>query len=547
MFYWVIFTAIVIVAALALRFYSNQQLGVYLNVSSITGNTVFPYQQLTFYVSVGNTGGSTISELPIEVLVNGNATTNYRVSIPVGKSTMFAFNYTPKKAGNYSIDVIADPGKLYNLADRSYSRANTTLSVFQAAKAQPSTYVSANGAVSFGMERLNGAGIKLSGFAAYNYQVYKPFVFSEEAPLVGSIINLTSDYLVNSSTAYAYYPNGASIYSTWLQGYLSPSIFEVASSAHNLVFSNVSISDMSIGMTKLSNTSTMCSWYEGGWFKILVYTNVTSSTCASILNSTTGKNANQSVWKTLYNSSVSSFNFTAANYTELGSFAFSNHSSVMNGSIVSNSSAVVMAFLSDYKGSYVPCYGVIATIANNSFCNTYLLPSTQSNATSVSLIRTMELVNGKNASVLTLVNSSQVFAVLPTAYSIINHMHLNGTSYAFKNGFASTCSFASMFNCTGIALYNGNITFTVHNLLNSSVFVNKAVCARGGSFTESNFVGSNVLVKAHENATIITTCYENNTVVTGIPVGMSVLLGLNYTAENTTGMVYGTAVLNAFS
>ncbi|MCL4553218.1 MAG: hypothetical protein M1305_06685, partial [Candidatus Marsarchaeota archaeon] len=119
-FYWVALFAVVLAVALYIRYFSSPTLSIRVGFSRSAASygTVYPYQKLVFNVSLNNTGSSEISDMGVDVLLNGNTTYVYGVTIPQGRSTSVSFNYTPSAPGAYNFTVVADGGRLYNLADR---------------------------------------------------------------------------------------------------------------------------------------------------------------------------------------------------------------------------------------------------------------------------------------------------------------------------------------------------------------------------------------------------------------------------------------------
>ncbi|MGA3020437.1 MAG: CARDB domain-containing protein [Candidatus Micrarchaeales archaeon] len=533
---WVIIAAVILLAAVYFRYFYQPTIGIELSIGGRVEQPLYPYQKVMLLINASNNGSSAISNMSIGVIVNGNLSTLYKVTLPVGKQTTISYNYSPVTTGNFTISAVADPGRLYNLADRSKAIANMNFAVSKADKPNPLDFLPSHNISEIASENLTRGGYLIS---AYIWNQYNLTRFS----LTGSrelnmfllpILNLTSYYINNITIANAKYSGNAGVYSLWIKGYLSPNIFSVAASAAGLRWSNVTTGIGRVTSVRITNNTTFCSWYSGGWMKTLSYQG--NRTCTDLLNETDLQHQPLSggIGKQLYEKTL------IPNASSLGNFSgIGNNITYAARLLLFNNASFIYASVANNTLKNATCFGVISSINNSHYCSSYVFPQS-GKIGAFSLIRTTAYVNTYNLTVMSLVNTSAVLTQVPIAVDAIKNFNISGNYLQFKSGITNTCSLGSNFGCENLTYLNGIISFKITNKMNESVGLREISCYTFRSLFATTL--STSLSKG--NATNITAdCYGVAGKLSGVALGLNLKLLLNYSEANMTHLVNGTAFI----
>lgn len=538
--FWALLVIVVVLFSLYLKLNGTQTIGMFVGISNSAGNnTVYPFQKISVPISVMNTGGSTIENLVFGVVVNGNASNSYKLTIPVGKSVNIQYNFTPIAPGVYNITVIADPAQIYQVSNRNSAHNATFITVSAPSNATPySLLPGGKNVTTSGNLNLGRAGFLASSFIFQTYGIDTFAPTSAKDDFVFSVLNLTQLYIRNISTAYANYKNGDYAYSVWVTGYLQPKTMGIAALGRGYNISNFTLEGRNVTFVPLGNSTTFCSWYQNGWIQSVVYHN-SSGSCIGIYNGTisTLKAPLSTKNNTIYNKMAVVNGTLLGNYTS----AKGSTSSYSSFSVVGTQFVVPTITLNSTVGK--TCYGVIKNISGTNFCSTYILPSS-GDLSGIALVRTTAQIGKYNASVFSLINSSNIFQSLPVAIGLIKSLNLTGNASSFNSGFANACDFNNSFGCTSTNFLNGTLTLNVTNDLNSNVRINSLYCRTSGNVTTTSV---NKTLGPFGAATLNVTCYQHGKVISGIPLNLKLSLLLNYTIGNSTITVPGNATVNVFT
>ncbi|MDE1850291.1 MAG: hypothetical protein KGH54_00655 [Candidatus Micrarchaeota archaeon] len=537
--FWAILVAVIATGALYFKFYSTQTISMFVSINgSATVGTIYPFEKILLPITVQNTGSGSITNLVFDVKNNGNSSVAYQLSIPEGKSVTLQYNFTPSKPGAYNISVVADPAQVYNIVNRQNSMNTTMVVVTNASPAMAYSLIPQGNLSDYSQNNYGRGGFIASSFLFGSYKLDAFAPVGNRDTFITSLLNITQLYIRNVSVASASYANGASSYSVWIRGYLSPSVMGVAASGRGYKVSNYTINGTVVTVANMTNTTTLCSWYQGGWIKSVVFDNA-SGTCLGIYKGTI-RTLNKSP---AYGNATYFARVNPLNSTLLGNFSGRFGGKRFYSTLLQNGVTFVAPQISINSSEDSRCLGVISKQNGTSFCSVFVVPA-NGFITGIALIRTTAYVGNYNLSVYTLVNNSRVFQSIPTAFSIINKFNISGTSASFSSGFSNTCQFNSSFPCGNANFYNGTLVLRITNNLNQSLHLNSLSCYSMGTPVPTKLSQS---LPALGSMNLSASCYSLGKPLGGIPLNLQLSLLLNYTAANVTKTLAGNATINIFS
>ncbi len=535
---WIAIFVIIAAAALYYRFYytASYQLVVSFNKTQLNGN-IYPYQNVAMPIVVTNTGGSAISNLDFGLYMNGSLKNTYKLDIPVGKTAVIHFNYTPAKAGTYNVSVVADPGRVFDISDRAQAQAEASFIVSNSESPSPYSYIARNGLVAGSYANLKSSGVVTDSFFYTNFTSV-PMVFSNISALNTFLYPITSiagAYINEMAYSNGAYSGNNAISSIWLKGYLEPSAFVYAAGYKGLSHHNFTYNGTQVTFVKLSNISTMCSWYSNGWIK-MIGTNGTEN-CTRILEHAPASYYTPETQSIKFRNDSFAFNATViGNYSGFVGNVFS-HGELLE----MNNSIHYMQISTNLTNPLLVCYGAIYNISGVSYCSSYDLPAS-GKIGNYSLISTRAYVGGINYTDYSLSTTSRLLETVPEAVGLIHASLYNSSaeSLVFLPGIRSECGFVEGFNCTDVAFSNSTLNFRVINNYNSTVSLTAGSC-----FAEAPsllFTRVNYTLKAKQAANLSVGCaYYNGTRIYGVPFNLYLGLTLNYTLNRTRLQANGSA------
>ncbi|MDE1874138.1 MAG: hypothetical protein KGI04_03410 [Candidatus Micrarchaeota archaeon] len=533
---WVAVILAIVSVALYFRYFYQPAVSIALGLSPSSQPALYPYQKAAFEINVFNNGSSAISNMSLGVVINGNLSTLYKVTLPAGKQTSIAFNYSPTAAGSYNISVVADPGRLYNIADRSHSSAGASIAVLAAENATPSALLPKDNISSFRQATVTN-GAYLLGTYLYDQFNISTFTLTGNGQVnafLKPILNLTADYIRNISVAEADYLGNGSVYSVWIKGYISPSIFAAATTGSALSTVNVSTNDGTATFIKMLNDTTFCGWYSDGWIKILAENG--TAPCYSIINQSVNAGAvNEGGLGSRFSSNLTADNATLlANYSTTGA----SGDSLAKLFIVSNSSFVYDTVSNVSSGWNTTCFGIISAANNTSFCSSYVFPKSGSIG-AISLVKTTAYKGAYNLTAFALINTSSVLSRVGTLTGMLSRLNVSGPSLTFTSGIVNSCAFNASVGCSGLVYNNGTVSFTLKNNAGDGIHLNSVSC-----YTQASVFSTplNYTLRAGNESDVSTPCYSFTTKLGGgISLDLHLNLLLNYTISNSTQLLNGTA------
>jgi len=528
----VFFVAVVLVA-LYIRFTYQPPVNLDVKLSS-SNSTIFPFQKATIQITVDNIGSSNIKGMGFEVLVNGNASREYSLTVPSGKEAVFYFNFTPNTNGTYNVTAIADPAKLYPIIDRSKAVATTFINVRAPQALEAYAPISSNGLIYLEEANLTSIGALVATFLNYNYSISELSFADLNLPytLFTSLIGIAHNYISEIGVAYANYSNGSSIYSIWLRGSINQNAILSALQAVNASYTQKEVKGNNVTFAELGKNITLCSWYSNGWIKNIVYKN---GVCLDLID----KNYTNPLPSNPAFTKMESFmpNNTAL-LADYKAYYFPTNSPSA-ARILAYSNAVIVPSINQNPVSLV-CYGIITNVTNQSYCSTYIFQASHKIG-QFGLVRTSTFIVPYNYTLFSLVNQSAIISAVPVNINLLKELGANGSSFIFSSGFTNYCNVEN-FSCSNVKFANGQIYFTLKNIINSSVTINSVNCFIG----KGKQTPANVSIAPGANASLTATCYQNGTIITGIPLGLRVALNVSYSVNNERRNSLGSAIINFF-
>ena len=516
-YYWIIFAVVIVAGALLIRSYYKAQMNVSISFSPETPSTAYVYQKVSLPLVVVN-NGTAVKDFEIGILLDGNLTGVYNVTLAGGKETQIDLTHTFTAPGEYNLTAVGDPAKLYNLADRSKATGSFVVDVLGASKADPASLLPKNATYLYSAN-LDPLGYVVTSYLYQNYSLVQ-FALSD-IPSVNSflspLLHLTSGYTENFSYAGADYKKGKA-YSLWFSGYVSPAIIAVGAQTVNLTTTNELLGSKNITIVSLTGNTTLCGWYEDGWVKTFSFEG--NSTCLAVLQKGgTG---------VLLNTSLRNNFPVISNTIELGNLSYSSPQWQKVGKmVVGEGQSILYSVLWKNFTQNLICKGIVDQVNGTSYCSTYFLP-TSGTLGNTSLIRTTAYLGEYNASVFSLVNSSMIFDQLDQNIEVIRMFNLTGTSLNFTSGIKNSCSFPSVFSCSNATYGSSQLSLRLTNTENYSTRLNAIGCFWNG-IGPGTVLNETLLPGASLNIT--TKCYNNSVTISGVPLNLNLHLLLNYSGE----------------
>ena len=531
---WVAFFIILIVAVVYLRYYYQPGIALTVTLSNSSLSNVYPYQKVIVPITVVNTGSVAVENLNIGIALDGNVTTVYKVTIPAGKQDTFYWNYTPTAAGSYHITSVVDPGKLYNIVDRSALASNILVVVNNAEAAEAYNLLPRNGIKAGNITQMSPSGYVASSYLFFNYSLNKVALTELYGPktFLFPVLDTLEPYVTYIDTANGAYKN-YSVYSIWLKGYLTPAAISSFAVGKSLNISNFTFDGQNVTSINFGNDTTMCSWYANGWLKTLSVGG--GSTCAKLLAIPSSEtfNSSASFSSPLSGNIVEPFDRVIENNTGF----VGNKTTVGVLSVPGVNALVYKTITTNDVGSNI-CYGLVDSFNGIDYCSTYIFPSASSSNSvlNFSMIATTAYVNNDNLSILSIVNSSRLLDEVPINIQLIKDFNMTGSSLAFISGIANSCTVSRFLNCSSANLVNSTMTLTLTNNYTSQIKLSSISCSWYGNET---YLPINGTLKPGEFQNVTTPCTNYGKPINGTPLSLHLALIVNYTTVvNATNKSY---------
>jgi CARDB len=547
--------AIVIIAAVVFvlnssMIFKSSTYNIKVSILGDNGSTVYPYQTSHFVVNVTNAGGAQVNGLLVGIYLNGIEQNESTVDLPAGKSITITKNYTYQYPGPFTFEAVADPGDLLPLANRSAAQSSITTNV--AFPQVPNVYISIpnTNIIDTQSFTLNGGGaISASAVAQrYNISIVNK-LFGPGETVSAKIYQDVYPYTANVYGAYAAYTNNTIAYSAWMSGTLDPQFISSVISSFGIKILQVNTPKQDFEYAKISNTTSMCLFYNGGWTKLVDYYNasVTPQTCANIVVSTYVPSETNTIVNLHNNNTMLSHlqsKFFYTNSTIGGSALEFTANNVTLTNIFENGFGV---FISSVKHVLVPlnitgaknstCYGLIYSNNGVNMCS-YAIPTrTYNYSLQYGLINSSYITSNYIINMYSLVNGSELVAAHENAGDLFSALNVSGKSINWQLSFKNSCVFEnSSIGCKFVSFdYKNNTAFfNITNKLSRSIKINQLNCELNPGFPN---VTINKTIAA--NGTLAIGQYCNVVPETNVAAQSIYELILNYTYNNVTKIAIG--------
>lgn len=536
---WIALFAVVAAGALYYRLFYQPTLMVHIGTpQNYTVPTVYTYQRLQIPVQVNNIGSSQIRNVSLGFVLNGNTTTIYSVTLPAGKQLTLYFNYSPTSSGAYNFTAVIDPDRLYNIGNRQSAEFSTTFNVLQAENATPYESLPRFASM-YDSYDMGEQGALVSALLANNYSVSKVALTKSSAlnDFLTPMIYVAGKYINEISGAYGTYSNGG-VYSIWIKGYLSPNIITTLAQGKALNSSNLTINSTRVTLVRLDNGTELCSWYEGGWLKLLGTSG--SINCTTLISANMSGNLNSSVGSVFLDKLPTYYGPVVANFTRVsGNYHSSGRMFLLNGS-------AMLEFIEDNGTSLQNdvCLGVINDFNGTSYCSVYVWATGVpfGSTPPLSLISTKAYKGQINASAISLINSSKLMSQVGLNAALIKSFNISGNSTAFLSGLRNACVLNVTLGCFNVTFENSTLGF---DLINNYTGTGAVGVGSVGCYWHGSEVAKQLNLTLAPNATahISVNCNDNGNPIVGVPLNLYLHLSLNMTIQNRTQMVNGTAYI----
>ncbi|HIH50566.1 MAG: CARDB domain-containing protein [Candidatus Micrarchaeaceae archaeon] len=514
------------------------------SLSPVGQRAVYPYQTSQFAINVTN-NGSKVNNLLLGFYINGISISTNTLSIPAHQSVTLYRNYTYTASGNYSFQAVADPGHVLNIKNRQSTVSSFTSRIMQPQTADVYSSIPNSNITSTQEFTLSGlgtyGGVALVG--RYNITLFNQ-LFGPSQGVTTKIFQNLASRIVYAKGAYIQYANNSVAYAVWLQGTVNTQL------VNNLLSSFVGSSMAqynNITYTRISNTLSVCDWYNGGWTKLIsYYNNSRQGTCMNLAQASF--NSSESAFlanSLLSNANLVNYqtNFYYTNSTQLGSIlSYSGNSMTATrlfnntvGLFASSISALPPGINTSVSGNL--CYGLIYNNGTTHVCSVVLPTRNGSITLPFELVKTTAILPKYLVNVYSLVNSTLATIAHINAANLIDVLTKNSTSVVWTTGFQSSCYIEnplvgckfSKFNYT-----NSTASLNITNTYKSSLKIKSISCELVPGFPTDTI---NQTIAANKTATLKFKCY-NPQVPSAAPINQYTL-NMTYVVNNATSSIPG--------
>jgi hypothetical protein len=537
--YVVLAIVVAVAAAFAverLAFPNNYSLSVVMKTNNTA--TMYPYQTSRLTVQVNNTGMAQVQGLVVGIYLNGTELKYYTVTLPSRRGVTLVYNYTYIASGTFAFQAVADPGRLLNIANRSSAQGSVNVDVKPPEAPNVYETVPNNGISETQSFTLSEAGIYSASAVAQAYNLtIVDNMFSTSRGVLAVVLDDVYGFVASAFGATAEYNDGASAYVLWMQGTLEPGLVNYVVSTFRVPQSASVINGTKTSFARLGNQTSMCTFYSGGWTKILVYyNNSLNSTCLSVLRMTYTPSESAAIVIAHNNSGAlmqyqSRFEYSDANV--IGSSLTYTNQSVGGINLFQDAYGFFMSYvrrLSHASARNMTCYGLVYDKNNTSACSYIVPPSVYNASQTFGIVNTTEIAGNYILTVYSLVNDSNLFAAHMNAALLMGTLKVNSSVTPWVAAFKNTCAFNSSqgINCSvnGFDFVNDTANVSITNGLGAPIKITSMACHTPGAVPS---YAENAIIKGGSTASIAFPCQN-------IPLPVSVALTSYTLAMNYTYM-----------
>ena len=546
-------------AVIAVGMFASPVYDVSLSLAANSTGAVYPYQSTVFNITVTNNGGKAVAGIPVAFYVNGVQKSYNTYFIAAHKSVSIQENYTYLGSGGYLFTAAADPGNVLRISN--WTSARKSLGITSAPPEQADVYQSVpNSNITYTDSfTTSGSGLLTGSLMAELYGISA--VLGINGPDGGILAKTYQDlypYVAVANGAYSVYANGSASYAAWLQGTLGPGEVALIVSSFNKQVSLVKEGPINVEYSEIGNTTSLCSYYQGGWTKVIeFYNNSMGGTCLGMV----GNN---------YTATESNVLVTALKGTRLGTFLTANqmnaskqiqwsrfyyvNATVLGQTVEYQPNAIAAStlfqlqnptgtFLSRIKSVTTnvlavnsTCLGLASDINGTDICSV-ILPTTGSlENQSFGAVYTRYISSNYTVEVYSLIGQAYLTSAHANAGELISRLGINSSSVVWHTPFKNSCGFESGFACNFNRVEtNGSVNFTVTNLNYTTVRLNNITCEMAPGYPASQLNGT---LARGESLTVRTFCHSLPITGFAAQTSFGLKLGINY--RNTPMVINGT-------
>lgn len=549
---WYLLAVAVVIVALAayLAMRSAQSRAYDLSVALAPNGaygTLYPYQSENFTLTVKNGGTSPVTT-PVGFYVDGAQLSYGTYTIPAHGSISLYKNYTYKSYGTYLFNAKVDPAGVLNVADRNATSNTLAVGVTRPEIADVYTSIPNNGityTVSFSM---SGSGVYSMALLGGIYNIgYFNAVAGLDRNITSKALQDLYSYMASANGAYSDYANGTQSYIAWFGGTLTPKDINTVISSFGK--NETSSENGTISYFRLTNTTSLCDEYVGGWTKMLEYSNASENlTCMGIMSS----GHNDTLSTELINAIKASNTLTTlqsrfmyTNSTPLGNLLEYDGRNLSVSSVFQLSTPPGL-FISRIAKLSKPeqfatesCRGLVYTNNNINVCSSVMLTANGTAPSSYDLIDSKMLTQNYSFDLFSFINSTYLVAAHANGARLIQSLGIAARSSQWKSTFSNACEFNSTVvgcNVSRFDYVNNTAYLNITDLTNTPLTINRMSCAllSGGS----NAISPGMTVEPNAAATVKVPCIYIP--ISGVAAVTQYGLKINYTIANAISVVNGT-------
>jgi hypothetical protein len=551
-------------AAIAVGFLTPTKYDVSLSfAANNSAASIYPYQTSLFNITVTNQGSSEVVGLPIAFYINGNQKNYTRYAIPAHQSVSIQEKYIYPSAGQYLFTASVDPGNFIDLANRSSARKSILITAATPAVVNVYSSVPNSNIVYTDSFTSSGTGLLSGSLMAslYNISALVGMTGADNSILGKSYQDL-QPYTSVANGAYSIYANGTATYAAWLQGTLTPKDLAAVIGSFGKKIGPVNSSVGSVEFSALTNSISLCSYYQGGWTKIVeVANNSTGETCLALVGNNYSGSENNAIITALKGTRIgttTSNQVNASGQIPWQKFYY-NNATVLGQTLEYGRNAIAAStlfqlqtpagiFLSSIKGVYTnlsnvndTCFGLAGRINNTNVCSVVLPTTTQVGNITYGAVRSELVTANYTATIYSLISESYFTLAHQNALELISQLKIPGNSIVWQSPFRNSCAFESGFGCRFNGQGpNGTVNITITNLNYSSVQLDNVTCVLGQMVAASPLNGT---LARNGSVDVDVACHSAPIPIAAAETSLNLDLGFSY--KNTPMIVNGTLNLTS--
>ncbi|MGC8567714.1 MAG: hypothetical protein ACP5LP_00495 [Candidatus Micrarchaeia archaeon] len=489
---------------------------------------LYPYSLSKMQIYIKNNGENPILNLPMIIYFN-HVPYSFFVSIPGDSYVVKNFTYMYNSSGTYTFSIKPDPAMLLPIANRSSFNktyivnvlSNSTLAPYDSlpqSNASNSSYFSISPKSLIYLGITGAYGISNERTAGISYALIP-------------IINYTK-YV---GIAYNAYKNGTEEYAVWLQGTLNPASLEGLLLQENRNFSVESAGNASLLLT---NKSSFCIFYSGGWTKLVILNKpINASSCRQI--STFSANTNFSSGLN-FTYKQKFLNFVYLNSTPMGQLLWHSSSGVYRAAnIFGNSAGVflsVIVFGQNFsKPANLSCNGSYYLQGATSICSKQVNISLPNKFI---MLNQTEVTNHSILTLYSLVNSSLYDSAAYSGIKLISYLNLTGLHWNISE--FNPCNFSNKNLSCKLEFFNPSSSIAsllIGNSFSKSIKLDGLSCGIPGLGRVAN---ESIEIPSGSSSLVNVSCRN-----LPIPSTYSYIVNASYSINNKTYYTNGTLKINS--